>query len=122
MMIYSAFFRWLIKQVSVDPETKQVEMSFRTGVLKPSEALSAGDLQIGQKVDGIVKRIEDYGLFIQIDGSKLSGLCHKSQVRAFRIIEHISFTITRSSRITKMLMSHWLFVVSGRVIASRLPS
>jgi rRNA biogenesis protein RRP5 len=66
----------------VDPETKQVEMSLRTGVLRPSEHLTAGDLQIGQKIDGVIKRIEEYGLFIQINDSKLSGLCHKSQVCA----------------------------------------
>ncbi|KAF8222115.1 hypothetical protein L208DRAFT_1324246 [Tricholoma matsutake] len=91
--------------LSVNPETKQVEMSFRTGVLKPSEALSAGDLQIGQKIDGVVKRIENYGLFIQIDGSKLSGLCHKSQLtdntdadvalalRGFREGDHVKAAI-----------------------------
>lgn len=57
-------------------------MSFRKNVLKAdsSSALSIGDIQIGQKVDGTIKKIEDYGLFIQIEGSKLSGLCHKSQV------------------------------------------
>ena len=77
---------WLTDHVSVNLETKQVEMSFRTGVLKPSATLSVGDLQIGQKVDGVIKRIEDYGLFIQIDGSRLSGLCHKSQVREIQTI------------------------------------
>ncbi|KAG6834451.1 hypothetical protein C0991_004784, partial [Blastosporella zonata] len=54
-------------------------MSFRTGVLKNPSHLSAGDLQIGQKVEGVVKRIENYGLFIQIENSKLTGLCHKSE-------------------------------------------
>ncbi|RDB29525.1 rRNA biogenesis protein RRP5 [Hypsizygus marmoreus] len=67
--------------LSVDPETKKVEMSFRNPALKTSSStLSVADLQIGQKVEGLVKRIEDYGLFIQIEGSKLSGLCHKSQL------------------------------------------
>ncbi|KAG5647561.1 hypothetical protein DXG03_008914 [Asterophora parasitica] len=66
--------------LSVDPETKKVEMSFQTTTVKNPSQLSAGDLQIGQKVEGVVKRIEDYGLFIQIENSKLTGLCHKSQV------------------------------------------
>jgi rRNA biogenesis protein RRP5 len=88
-MIYAESPFWLTNQPSVDRETKQIEMSFRTGVPKPSEALTASDLQIGQKVDGVIKRIEDYGLFIQIDGSKLSGLCHKSQVCVFPIFRHI---------------------------------
>ncbi|KAG5724185.1 rRNA biogenesis protein RRP5 [Termitomyces sp. T112] len=66
--------------LSVDPATKKIEMSFRSGARKDSSQLSIGDLQIGQKVEGVVKRIEDYGLFIQIENSKLTGLCHKSQL------------------------------------------
>lgn len=47
---------------------------------KSSSGITLSDLKPGQKIDGTVKKIEDYGLFIQIQGSKLSGLCHKSQV------------------------------------------
>ena len=43
-----------------------------------SAALTLSDLQKGQKVNGRVKKIEDY---VEIEGSKLSGLCHKSEVR-----------------------------------------
>ncbi|KAI0066486.1 nucleic acid-binding protein [Artomyces pyxidatus] len=68
--------------LSVNPEKKQVEMSFRSGELsrtsKPTLALS--DLHEGQKIEGHVKKIEDYGLFIEIDDSRLSGLCHKSEL------------------------------------------
>jgi rRNA biogenesis protein RRP5 len=65
----------------VDIEAKKVEMTFRSGDFsKASSSLGIADLKEGQKIDGVVTRIEDYGLFIQIDGSKLSGLCHKSQV------------------------------------------
>lgn len=66
----------------MDLEAKKVEMTFRSGDFSKASSSSLGiaDLKEGQKVDGIVKRIEDYGLFIQIDGSKINGLCHKSQV------------------------------------------
>lgn len=69
---------------SVDAETGKVEMSFRSSDLPraSSSSITLRDLQKGQKVEGTVKRIEDYGLFIQINGSKLSGLCHKSEVRS----------------------------------------
>jgi rRNA biogenesis protein RRP5 len=65
-------------------EQNKVEMSFRSGDLTKSAApsLSLADLAEGQKVNGLVKKIEDYGLFIEIEGSKVSGLCHKSQVCA----------------------------------------
>ncbi|KAJ6519637.1 hypothetical protein C8R45DRAFT_1204771 [Mycena sanguinolenta] len=68
--------------LSVDVEAKKVEMTLRSGDLfkASSAALGITDLKEGQKIDGVVTRIEDYGLFIQIDGSKLSGLCHKSQL------------------------------------------
>lgn len=65
---------------SVNTEKKQVEMSLRSGSSKREE-LSFGDLEIGQKIDGRIKKVEDFGIFIQIMGSKLSGLCHKSEVR-----------------------------------------
>ncbi|KAK7064381.1 rRNA biogenesis protein RRP5 [Favolaschia claudopus] len=68
--------------LSVDMETKKVEMTLRSGDLTKASAasLAIADLVEGQKVDGVVTRIEDYGLFIQISGSKLNGLCHKSQL------------------------------------------
>ena len=68
--------------LSVNVEKKQVELSFRSGELKRETRtqLSLSDLSEGQKVDGRVKRTEEYGIFIEIAGSKLSGLCHKSEV------------------------------------------
>ncbi|KAJ7783575.1 hypothetical protein DFH07DRAFT_192575 [Mycena maculata] len=68
--------------LSVDLEAKKVEMTFRSGDFSKAStsSLSIADLKEGQKVDGIVNRIEDYGLFIQIEGSKINGLCHKSQL------------------------------------------
>ncbi|KAI0673370.1 U3 snoRNP-associated protein Rrp5 [Trametes maxima] len=68
--------------LSLDAEKKQVELSFRSGDLKRENRsqLSMSDLSEGQKVDGRIKRVEDYGLFIEIEGSKLSGLCHKSEL------------------------------------------
>ena len=74
------------KCVSVNAEKHQVEMTLRSGDLdksladaKPSLALS--DLTPGDNVDGVVKKVELYGLFIEIKDSKISGLCHKSEVR-----------------------------------------
>jgi rRNA biogenesis protein RRP5 len=69
----------------VDTENKKVELTLRSGDLsarlrEAQAKRSPTDLHEGEKVDGIVKRIEDYGLFIQIEDSKLSGLCHKSEV------------------------------------------
>ncbi|KZV74937.1 nucleic acid-binding protein [Peniophora sp. CONT] len=67
--------------LSVDPARKTVELTFRSGdmsKLKSSNSLSA--FTEGQKIEGRIKKIEDYGLFIEIHGSKISGLCHKSEL------------------------------------------
>ncbi|KIK70798.1 hypothetical protein GYMLUDRAFT_32858 [Collybiopsis luxurians FD-317 M1] len=66
--------------LSVDADAKKVEMTLRSGDLSKPVALSLSNLSVGQHVEGVVKRIEDYGLFIQIDNSKLTGLCHKSEL------------------------------------------
>lgn len=57
-------------------------MSFRSGEVgsDSKHRLTLSDLSEGQKIDGRVKKIEDYGLFIEVEGSKVSGLCHKSEV------------------------------------------
>ncbi|KAK0208872.1 hypothetical protein DFS33DRAFT_480538 [Desarmillaria ectypa] len=67
--------------LSIDTNTKKVEMTFRSNDLsRKSTSLGYGDLQKGQKIIGTLKKIAEYGLFIQIESSKLSGLCHKSEL------------------------------------------
>jgi rRNA biogenesis protein RRP5 len=57
-------------------------MTLRSGDLKrDAPSLTLDGLHVGQKILGRVKRVEQYGLFIEVDGTKISGLCHKSQVR-----------------------------------------
>ena len=50
------------------------------------------DLVEGENVDAVVKKVELYGLFVEIKGTKISGLCHKSEVghllRAWVIASH----------------------------------
>jgi rRNA biogenesis protein RRP5 len=64
-------------------------MSFRTrsGTGSNNSLLTLSDFQEGQVVHGQVKKVEDYGLFIGLDDSKVSGLCHKSEVSRCRVNE-----------------------------------
>lgn len=43
-------------------------------------SITYADLVEGENVDCVVKRVELYGLFVEIKDSKISGLCHKSEV------------------------------------------
>jgi rRNA biogenesis protein RRP5 len=68
------------KILSVDDD--KAEMTLRT---KPRKAEKAGKLRIsdfseGQKVTATVKKVETYGLFLRIDNSDVSGLCHRSEI------------------------------------------
>lgn len=82
---------------SINSSKDQVEMTFKSGNLKRKPAtITLSDLAVGQRVDGIVKKVEDYGVFVAIKGSKVSGLCHKSEVRftalPFLRSQHAEFT------------------------------
>lgn len=71
---------------SVDKVTSQVEMSLRKGGVVKKDAqldlpsLAEANLSVGQVVRGVVKRVEDFGAFIRLDGLNVQGLCHKSKV------------------------------------------
>lgn len=71
---------------SVDKITSQVEFSLRKGVTIKKDAVSSlpgleeANLVKGQVVSGTVKRIQDYGAFIQVEGTCVQGLCHKSKI------------------------------------------
>lgn len=82
-MIHRKIKRLFMDIISVDTENKKVEMTFRSEEFIKRSSKATISVNPGQKVDGIVKKVESYGLFIQIDGSKLQGLCHKSEVLSF---------------------------------------
>ena len=42
--------------------------------------LDLADFEEGQKVVAVVKKVEVYGMFLRIEDSNVSGLCHKSEV------------------------------------------
>ena len=64
----------------VNKEASQVELSLRKSASVKKAQLSLDDVSAGQVVKGVVSRVEAYGAFIRLDGSNISGLCHKSNV------------------------------------------
>jgi rRNA biogenesis protein RRP5 len=69
------------KITKVDDERKQYEMSLKNSVMDPLlKKLEFSDLKAGMKVSGSVRKIEKFGIFILLDGSSISGLCHISEV------------------------------------------
>ncbi|KAL4893466.1 hypothetical protein BDV59DRAFT_26030 [Aspergillus ambiguus] len=72
----------------VDPEHNKLQMSLKDSVLDPDykAPITLSDLKPGQVVTGKVRKVEEFGAFIVIDGSaNLSGLCHRSEMAEKRI-------------------------------------
>jgi len=57
-----------------------VDMDMRESVLVNSpDEVTFEDIKIGQKYKGTVSRIEEYGVFVRVQNSNVSGLVHKSE-------------------------------------------
>ncbi|GAP89307.1 putative rRNA biogenesis protein rrp5 [Rosellinia necatrix] len=69
--------------ISIDTSTSQVQMSLKASVVDKDfvPLINYQDLRAGQIVIGKVRKVEEFGAFILIDGSaNVSGLCHRSEI------------------------------------------
>nr|KAJ3421087.1 rRNA biogenesis protein rrp5 [Polyrhizophydium stewartii] len=68
--------------LGVDAGKRQIELSLKPSVVgvRGKHMVQFGDLAVGMKMSGTVKRIQPFGLFIQLHNSALTGLCHMSEV------------------------------------------
>ena len=83
----------------------QVEMSLKKSRLGETVAKDVfADLEVGQKVAAHVRATAEYGVFLKIDGTDISGLCHKSElsdsktpdaVRAFAVGDRVKAIILK---------------------------
>ncbi|EER24499.1 S1 RNA binding domain containing protein [Coccidioides posadasii C735 delta SOWgp] len=74
----------------VDPEAKKVQMTLKQSALDPDykPPLKLKDLKPGQIVTGKVRKVEEFGAFVSIDGTaNLSGLCHRSEMAERKITD-----------------------------------
>lgn len=60
-----------------------------SSVSDAKKAIELKDIEVGEKYQGTVSRIEDYGVFVLIEGSSLYGLVHKSEC-SDRFIKDVS--------------------------------
>jgi len=69
---------------SVDAAAKQIELSLRQSAVDPTSAplVTWATVAKGQHLEGHVRKVVPYGVFVAIDNSRLSGLCHISQARS----------------------------------------
>ncbi|KAL5976748.1 hypothetical protein ACLOJK_021081 [Asimina triloba] len=71
------------KVLSVEPLSKRVELTLKTvsGISASKSVISdLHKLPVGDVISGNIRRIEPYGLFINIDSTNMVGLCHISEL------------------------------------------
>ncbi|KAI0435204.1 hypothetical protein F5Y09DRAFT_294008 [Xylaria sp. FL1042] len=69
--------------ISIDSTTGQLQMSLKSSIVEKDfvPLTTYQDLRAGQVVTGKVRKVEEFGAFILIDGSaNVSGLCHRSEM------------------------------------------
>ncbi|KAJ5279124.1 hypothetical protein N7478_004496 [Penicillium angulare] len=74
--------------ILADAEQGKLQLSLKESALDPNfkALVTLHDLKAGQIVTGKVRKVEEFGAFIVIDGSKnVSGLCHRSEMADKRV-------------------------------------
>jgi len=69
--------------IAVNPELNHVQMSLKQSHLEKNykALLTLADIKVGQTLTGKVRNIQDFGVFVVVDGSEnVSGLCHRSEL------------------------------------------
>lgn len=70
--------------LKVDAEAKKIDFAMRERSEKGSEAgakIKFDDLEVGSVVKGVVGNIQAFGVFVKINKSKISALCHVSALQ-----------------------------------------
>lgn len=67
---------------------KGLEVSLKASVVSDDVAMvKFSDLQVGTTVKGTITKVQTYGVFVKIDKSNISGLCHISEVADERVTQ-----------------------------------
>lgn len=65
-----------VRVLAVDPAERRISLSLREDVVRKKPEEGAGKLARGQKVSGIVSRIERYGVFLELESGTTALLPH----------------------------------------------
>lgn len=77
--------------MAVDAAAKHIQLSLKASHADPNftAPLKMDDMKTGMVVTGKVRKVEDFGAFIDIDNTvpRLSGLCHRSEIADKRVAD-----------------------------------
>ena len=115
----------------VDTAARQVEMTLRSdgvdasaprdkGLLNGGSLGSLPPLQVGLVTMGTVRRVQTYGVFVTLDGSGRSGLCHISAFADARIKDSLEAHVRAGERVRVKVLE--VDEATGRVSLGMKPS
>ena len=76
------------KVISIDQNLNHIQLSLKASVMDKDyvKPVTFDDIKVGQIITGKIRKVEDFGVFIVIDGSaNVSGLCHQSEMAEKRV-------------------------------------
>lgn len=76
------------KVIAVDESLNHIQLSLKASVIDKDYVapISFGNIKVGQVFTGKIRKVEDFGVFIVLDGSaNVSGLCHQSEMAEKRV-------------------------------------
>jgi len=102
------------KLLSVNKETGRLEMTLKDSIVNrddddeddDNQALDYKDLSEGLKLDGYVRKVESFGVFINLVNTKggLSGMCHISECSDERIAD-LNTIYNRGARVRVVVLA-----------------
>eukprot|EP00163_Fabomonas_tropica_P031767 TRINITY_DN767_c0_g2_i2.p1 TRINITY_DN767_c0_g2~~TRINITY_DN767_c0_g2_i2.p1 ORF type:complete len:2036 (+),score=672.00 TRINITY_DN767_c0_g2_i2:48-6110(+) len=77
-----------VRVLGVDLAQRRAEGSLKDSAINPDKKrIEFSDLSVGTVVTGQVRRVEKYGIFINIDHSNMNGLCHISEIKEEKVTD-----------------------------------
>src|SRR5690606_19464256 len=78
------------KVIATDPILNHIQLSLKSSIVDKDYVAPTtfNDLEVGQIITGKIRKVEDFGVFIVVDGStNVSGLCHRSEMAESRVTD-----------------------------------
>jgi len=100
-----------VELLEIDVEKKRLSLSYKSTLVNPWTKFS-DDYKIGDKSEGSVKNIADYGLFVSIKNTELDGLIHykdlswsekESELEKFKKNQVIQFKILEINKVDEKI-------------------
>ena len=93
-----------VRILKIDPETKKISLGLKQLQPEPWEARCQTKFQAGQRVQGTVTRLADFGAFVEIEPG-IEGLIHISEMSWGKKVRHPSDVLKAGDRVDAVILA-----------------